>query len=302
MNKVNYEQLSDLNIEFFESSKISLIDPLGLYLANDVKWIKVKKKWNSLKFPVVIGGQGEPILLLHGFDSSFLEFRRIYQSLKRNFQVIIPDLLGFGFSPRCASMEYTPSKIISHLIDILETLKISNNLKIIGASMGASTALKLAFEIPNSVDKIILLSPAGLFGEPKNIPFPLNQVGASFLSLPQVRKSLCRQAFAYPNKSVGEMEEQIASIHLGCKGWRNSLASFAKSGGFAGTHKYIQKIPIKTLCGENDRILGKKEIKKIKNIKELNFVSLKNCGHLPHVDLPSLSEKIIRDYFLGINF
>ena len=56
--------------------------------------------------------------------------------------------------------------------------------------------------------------------------------------------------------------------------------------------------PIKTLCGENDRILGKKEIKNIRNIEKLNFVGLQNCGHLPHVDLPSLSSKIIQDYFL----
>ena len=137
-----------------------------------------------------------------------------------------------------------------------------------------------------------------MFGESKNIPLPLNHIGALFLGLPQVRKSLCRQAFAYPDECVGKMEEQIASIHLGCKGWRNSLASFAKSGGFAGTQKYIQNIPIKTLCGENDRILGKKEIKNIRKIEKLNFVCLQNCGHLPHVDLPSLSSKIIQDYFL----
>ncbi len=297
MSKSHFEQFSDLNVEFFESDKASLLDPLVLYLANDVKWIKLNENWNSLKFPVVIGGKGQPILLLHGFDSSFLEFRRIYQSLKRNFQVIIPDLLGFGFSPRCATNEYTPSKMVSYLIDLLRTLKITSNLKIIGASMGGSTALKLAFEIPDSVDKIILLSPAGLFGEPKSIPFPLNQIGASFLGLPQVRKSLCRQAFAFPNESVGEMEEQIASIHLGCKGWRNSLASFAKSGGFAGTHKYIQNIPIKAVCGVNDRILGKKEIENIRKIDKLNFVGLQNCGHLPHVDLPSITSKIIQDYF-----
>ena len=297
MNKNHSEKLSDLNIEFFKSAKMSLLDPLGLYLANDVKWIKLNKNWNSSSFPVVIGGEGQPLLLLHGFDSSFLEFRRIYQSLKQNFQVFIPDLLGFGFSPRCATNEYNPSKIISYLVDLLETLKITNNLKIIGASMGGSTALKFAFENKDCIEKILLLSPAGLFGEPKNIPFPLNQIGASFLGLPQVRKSLCRQAFAYPDECVGEMEEQIASIHLGCKGWRNSLASFAKSGGFAGTNKYIQNIPIKTICGENDRILGKKEIKNIKNIEKLNFVGLQNCGHLPHIDLPSLSSKIINDYF-----
>ena len=103
MNNTNFEQFSNLNIKFFESAKISLLDPLGLYLANDVKWIKLNQNWNSLEFPVVIGGKGQPLLLLHGFDSSFLEFRRIYKSLKRNFQVIIPDLLGFGFSPRFAT-------------------------------------------------------------------------------------------------------------------------------------------------------------------------------------------------------
>ena len=150
MTKTYFKHLSDLNVDFFESAKKSLLDPLGFYLANDVKWIKLNENWNSLKFPVVIGGKGHPILLLHGFDSSFLEFRRIYKSLKRNFQVIIPDLLGFGFSPRCATNEYNPSKIISYLIDLLKTLQIKKKLKIIGASMGGSTALKLAFEMPDS--------------------------------------------------------------------------------------------------------------------------------------------------------
>ena len=78
LTKTNYERLNDLNVDYFESAKNSLLDPLGLYLANDVQWIKLNDNWNSLKFPVVMGGKGQPILLLHGFDSSFLEFRRIY--------------------------------------------------------------------------------------------------------------------------------------------------------------------------------------------------------------------------------
>ena len=297
LNKTQFEKFNKLNIDFFNNARSTLLDPLGLDISNDVKWIKLYEKWNYSKIPVVIGGKGEPLLLLHGFDSSFFEFRRIYPYLKKNFQIIIPDLLGFGFSPRFATDQYSPSKIISCLIDIINDLEITKKLKIIGASMGGSVALKLGYEIPEFVEKIILLSPAGLFGEAMNIPYPLNQIGAAFLGLPQVRKSLCRQAFAFPDKSVGKMEEQIASIHLGCFGWRNSLASFAKSGGFAGTHKYIQSIPIKTVCGENDRILRKKEIFKLKNMEKLNFTGLQNCGHLPHVDLPCLSSKIIQDYF-----
>ena len=49
MTKTHFEQFSDLNIEFFESAKISLLDPLAIDLASDVKWIKLNKKWNSLK-------------------------------------------------------------------------------------------------------------------------------------------------------------------------------------------------------------------------------------------------------------
>ena len=289
--------LNRLNIDYFEEIKVSIQDPLVSYISNDVNWIKLDEKWNLGQFPVVIGGSGKPVLFLHGFDSSFLEFRRIYPFLKNKFQLIIPDLLGFGFTPRFTSKEYSPHKIIANLVDIINTLTLKNKLMIVGASMGGSVALNLAKEVPDLIDKIILLSPAGLFGESKMIPFPLNQIGAVFLSLPQVRKSLCRQAFAFPDKNVGSMEEQIASIHLGCSGWRNSLASFAKSGGFAGTYKYMQNISIKTLCGKYDRILGKKEINKIRKIEQLNFIGLENCGHLPHVDLPSLTGKIIYDYF-----
>ena len=289
--------LNRLNIDYFEEIKVSIQDPLGSYISNDVNWIKLDEKWNLGQFPVVIGGSGKPVLFLHGFDSSFLEFRRIYPFLKNKFQLIIPDLLGFGFTPRFTSKEYSPHKIIANLVDIINTLTLKNKLMIVGASMGGSVALNLAKEVPDLIDKIILLSPAGLFGESKMISFPLNQIGAAFLGLHKVRKSLCRQAFAYPDKSVGSMEEQIASIHLGCSGWRNSLASFAKSGGFAGTYKYMQNISIKTLCGKYDRILGKKEINKIRKIEQLNFIGLENCGHLPHVDLPSLTGKIIYDYF-----
>ena len=297
MNKKLYNNFNRLNIEYFEKIKVSIHDPFGLNISNDVNWITLDEKWNLGKFPVVIGGSGKPVLFLHGFDSSFLEFRRIYPFLKNNFQLIIPDLLGFGFTPRFASKEYSPHKIISNLVDIINTLTLKNKLMIVGASMGGSVALNLANEVPGLIDKIILLSPAGLFGESKTIPFPLNQIGAAFLGFPQVRKSLCRQAFAYPDKSVGSMEEQIASIHLGCAGWRNSLASFAKSGGFAGTYKYMQNISIKTICGKYDRILGKKEINKIRKIDQLNIIGLENCGHLPHVDLPSLTGKIIYDFF-----
>ena len=152
------DRLNELNIDYFEKAKVSLKDPLGLMIANDVNWIKLENNWNHSKFPVVIGGKGDPIIFLHGFDSSFLEFRRIYPLLKNNFQVIIPDLLGFGFTPRFATTKYSPTQIISNLKDILNAIKITKKIKVVGASMGASVALKLTNEIPNLIDKNTFIS------------------------------------------------------------------------------------------------------------------------------------------------
>ena len=298
MNKTNEEDLKSSNFNYLMNLKDSIIDPLGKEIAEDLNWIQLEKKWGSAKFPVVIAGDGPPLLCLHGFDSSFLEFRRVYPLLKNKFKLIIPDLLGFGFSPRLPGFNYNSETIIANLVELIHKLKISQKINIIGASMGGSVAFSLTKEIQENVDKIILLSPAGLFEKPKKIARPFNQIGAIFLSLPIVRKNLCRQAFASPDKSVGAAEEQIASIHLGCKGWRDSLACFAKSGGFGDTYKKFPNIKIKTICGENDRILGIEELNKFKNITNLNLVKLKNCGHLPHLDLPQLTEKMILDFCL----
>ena len=299
MNKINKKDLNSSNYNYLIKLKNSIIDPLGKNISDDLHWLQLERKWGLSKFPVVIGGEGPPLLCLHGFDSSFLEYRRIYPLLKNKFKLIIPDLLGFGFSPRVSNLNYNSETIIENLADIIDDLKITQKINIIGASMGGSVAFSLTKKIKEDIDKMILLSPAGLFSEPTKIPRPFNQIGAAFLSLPIVRKNLCRQAFASPDLSVGVAEEQIASIHLGCKGWRNSLACFAKSGGFGGTYENIRDIEIKTICGENDRILGVKELNKFQKINNLNLVKLKNCGHLPHLDLPELTDKIIKDFLIN---
>ena len=45
-------------------------------------------------------------------------------------------------------------------------------------------------------------------GKNPKIPWPINHLGAFFLSQPFVRKGLCKQAFADPTNSVGPAEEQ----------------------------------------------------------------------------------------------
>ena len=47
---------------------------------------------NGIQMHYVIGGKGDPIVLLHGFPQSWYEWRHIMPSLAKNYTVIVPDL------------------------------------------------------------------------------------------------------------------------------------------------------------------------------------------------------------------
>jgi hypothetical protein len=53
---------------------------------------------NGIQMHYVIGGQGDPVVLLHGWPQLWYEWRHIMPALAKNYTVIAPDLRGFGDS------------------------------------------------------------------------------------------------------------------------------------------------------------------------------------------------------------
>jgi pimeloyl-ACP methyl ester carboxylesterase len=246
-------------------------------------------------WPVAVLGQGPPLLLLHGFDSSHLEFRRLAPLLAERHQLFIPDLHGFGFCPRPAGGTYTPATVLEHLEAVLaELLQRSDSTAVglIGASMGGSVAVELARRQPQAIDRLLLLAPAGLTGRPMPVPPLLDQLGARFLALPGVRRGLCRTAFADPDRDVGPAELEIASLHLQCPNWGPALAAFARSGGFAGCGEPLPPQPIHVLWGADDRILRPPQKRAAQALLGERIQELASCGHLPHIDQPATVARI----------
>ena len=263
-----------------------LLDPQARDLATTVEWWDLSLPGCSDPFPVAVQGQGPTVLLLHGFDSSFLEFRRLAPLLSPHFRLIIPDLFGFGFSPRPNGTDYGPTAVLNHLDQLLKQLDGDGPLAVIGASMGGSVAIELARQSPDRVRAVMLLAPAGLTGRPMPVPPLLDRLGVWFLSRPGVRKGLCRQAFADPKASVGPAEEQIASLHLQCPGWAEALAAIARSGGFGGSGHPLPDQPLHVMWGANDRILQPRLKAQAMDLLANPVETLDNCGHLPHLDQP----------------
>jgi len=273
--------------QLLERAAAGLLDPQGRALAAAVQWWELPG-WPAA-WPVAVLGDGPPLLLLHGFDSSHLEFRRLAPLLAHHHQLLIPDLFGFGFSPRPAGAEYSPRALLAHLQALLADLQRrfgTSPVGVIGASMGGSVAVELARREPQTIDRLLLLAPAGLTGRPMPVPPLLDQLGARFLALPAVRRGLCRTAFVDPDRDVGTAELEIASLHLQCPGWAAALAAFARSGGFAGCGEPLPPQPMRVLWGANDRILRPPQKRAAQALLGERIIELADCGHLPHIDQP----------------
>lgn len=273
-----------------EQAASTLLDPQGRYLAAAVQW------WDlpglDGLWPLAVIGEGDPLMLLHGFDSSCLEFRRLAPLLASKHRLLIPDLFGFGFCPRPQGGDYSPDGVLRHLEAVLDAIPAQLGLGkrvsvgVIGASMGGAVAVELARRQPDRIHRLLLLAPAGLTGRPMPIPPLLDRLGVAFLSLPNVRARLCRSAFADPDTAVGPAEVEISSLHLQVPGWGESLRQFARSGGFAGCGDPLPSQPLMALWGSNDRILRPPQKRAALALLGEQLRDLPACGHLPHIDQP----------------
>ena len=96
MNQKINKNIDKTNATKAYISKIrdQIIDKQAIKLFEDLKWIQLENispnKFDL--FPTVLTGKGDKILLLHGFDSCFLEYRRLAPLLNKSNKLIIPDL------------------------------------------------------------------------------------------------------------------------------------------------------------------------------------------------------------------
>ena len=106
------------------------------------------------------GGEGETILLLHGFLSSHRYWHKLAPSLVKNgFHVIGIDLMGFGDAPKPTNSSYTYNAHIQHIHDTLAQAGVNQPIILVGHSMGALIAMRYARRYQAQVRTLVLLHP-----------------------------------------------------------------------------------------------------------------------------------------------
>jgi len=101
-------------------------------------------------------GQGEVVVLLHGFLENSTMWSELKPMLLNNNRIICIDLLGHGQTP-CLGYVHTMSAMADAILAVIKHLDIAK-FKVIGHSMGGYVALALAEKIPKAILGVCLMN------------------------------------------------------------------------------------------------------------------------------------------------
>jgi haloacetate dehalogenase len=108
----------------------------------------------------VKGGHGPPLLLLHGYPESHLEWHRVAAALAQHFTVVLTDLRGYGDSsvpPDGDSHEgYSKRSMARDQVAVMQHLGFGR-FAVVGHDRGGRVAHRLALDFPHAVSRLVVL-------------------------------------------------------------------------------------------------------------------------------------------------
>jgi len=105
-------------------------------------------------------GTGEPLLFLHGVfpGASSFEWSKVYPHFAPHYQVLVPDLIGFGESQR-PRIALSGASQAQSLAEFLRSTTGGKAVTLVASGLSANLALLFAARYPNQISRLILCTP-----------------------------------------------------------------------------------------------------------------------------------------------
>lgn len=247
-------------------------------------------------------GSGTPLVLMHGIGHRREAWDPIFDQLAEHFDVIAPDLSGFGQSPAFAGeVKYSMENACDHLANQFTEWGISKP-HVVGNSLGGALALELGAR--GLVSSVTALSPAGFFGHVGRVQALVSLGTLRFLALvtpkPVIRYLANRE---WGRRLIGLVLYSHPERHTAEESYGDALAlkhatAFERTAMAGVTYAFDSQVPVPATIawGTKDRILPYVQSKTARErLPQARHVDLPNCGHVPMADDPDLIIRIIEN-------
>lgn len=115
---------------------------------------------------VATGGEGAPVLLLHGFPETHLCWRAVAPGLAREHAVVAPDLRGYGASRAPAGGPhgegFSKREMARELVELMSALG-HDRFAVVGHDRGARVAYRMALDHPDRVISLAVINVVPTF-------------------------------------------------------------------------------------------------------------------------------------------
>jgi len=216
-------------------------------------------------------GDGPAIILVHGAGATGRLWHRQMGPLSQGFRVIAPDLPGFGGTDLFPEVRRVRdfAMFIAQFMDALGLQRAS----LVGSSMGGWASCWFALDFPDRLDKLVLISPAGLYSgdnPPMSVPEVVEELRRYYLAAPQLQEGIMIK----PGDELNRAVETISGLDA--------------AGGFVpDLTGRLGDIKSKTLTiwGSDDRVIPAAYLRGFKEgINGSSAELLNGAGHLCFVE------------------
>src|SRR3954471_15714830 len=108
-------------------------------------------------------GWGPVVVLVHGITGSSKTWEDVIEPLAENYTVVAPDLLGHGESAKPRG-DYSLGAYASGIRDLIAAIG-HDRATVVGHSLGGGVAMQMAYQFPERVERLVLVSSGGVRGE-----------------------------------------------------------------------------------------------------------------------------------------
>ena len=286
---------------------------------DDSTWLSVD--WPALTHRITVAGHelnyvdtgGEdkpPLVFIHGLGASWQCWLLNLPSFMETHRCIALDLPGFGESPLPEDEDVSIDGY-ARLVDRLCAALDIEAPDVIGNSMGGFVGAELAISYPTRVQRLVLVSPAGITSE-HLARRPLMTVARlaamaeaglasqrdQFVRRPRLRRLVLQAVVRYPEKLSGPLAWEL--IHgSGRKGFLPALDALI---GYSIRDRLPQiEIPVLLVWGRNDILVPVGDAERYEELIGQNArkVIFEDTGHVPMIERPSRFNPLVAEFLAG---
>lgn len=279
----------------------------------------------GVELDVTTGGDGDPVIFLHGFPESRRTWRHQVADLAADHRVVAPDQRGYAHSSKPESVDaYTQEELSADVIALADALGM-DRFTLVGHDFGGIVAWSTATKYPDRVSRLVIANaPHPMVWQRTVVEDPEQRAHSQYITMFQQDETPGNiaamgfetffdtrlMAMMDPTKVTPE-DREAAVAALSVPGAFRAMCSWYRAigiivpevGADAGVPEWAAEpiprlsMPVLVLWGDDDRALRPSQLEGIAEVVEdLTLVRLPGVGHFSPWEAPSETTAAIRKF------